>query len=68
MGVAPALTGRAASPADSSFVTEKNAECVRGEIHPPAIDSFWSLLNRGIMGSFHQVSRDYLPLYLNEFS
>jgi len=25
-------------------------------------------LKRGIMGSFHQVSRDYLPLYLNEFS
>jgi hypothetical protein len=26
------------------------------------------LLKRGIMGSFHHVSKEYLPLYLNEFS
>ena len=26
------------------------------------------MIKRGIMGSFHQVSREYLPLYLNEFS
>ena len=23
---------------------------------------------RGIVGTYHQVSKDYLPLYLNEFS
>jgi hypothetical protein len=27
-----------------------------------------SLLKRGIMGQFHHVKKDYLPLYLNEFS
>ncbi len=26
------------------------------------------MLKRGIMGSYHHVSKDYLPLYLNEFS
>jgi len=26
------------------------------------------LLKRGVMGSFHNVSKKYLPLYLNEFS
>jgi transposase-like protein len=43
-------------------------EYVRGDVHTANIDSFWSLLKRGVMGTFHQVSRDYLPLYLNEFS
>jgi ISXO2 transposase-like protein len=26
------------------------------------------LLKRGIVGAYHEVSKDYLPLYLNEFS
>jgi transposase-like protein len=40
---------------------------VRGIVHTNTIESFWSLLKRGIMGSFHHVSKKYLPLYLNEF-
>lgn len=43
-------------------------QTVRGVVHTANIDSFWSLLKRGIMGSFHKVSRDYLPLYLAEFT
>jgi transposase-like protein len=43
-------------------------EYVRGEIHTTNIDSFWSLIKRGIFGNFHHVSKKYLPLYLNEFS
>lgn len=43
-------------------------EYVRGIVHTGTIDGFWSLLKRGIMGSYHHVSKDYLPLYLNEFS
>jgi hypothetical protein len=42
-------------------------EYVRGEVHTNNIESFWSLLKRGIMGTFHNVSKDYLPLYLAEF-
>jgi len=41
---------------------------VRGNIHTSSIDSFWSMLKRGIMGQFHHVSKGYLPLYVNEFS
>jgi transposase-like protein/IS1 family transposase len=40
---------------------------VDGVVHTQTIDGFWSLLKRGIMGSFHKVSRKYLPLYVAEF-
>ncbi len=31
------------------------------------IEGFLSLIKRGVMGSFHKVSRKYLPLYVEEF-
>jgi transposase-like protein len=43
-------------------------EYVRGEVHAQNIESFWSLLKRGVVGTFHNVSKDYLPLYVNEFT
>jgi transposase-like protein len=49
-------------------VSHNREEYVRGLVHTQSIESFWSLLKRGIMGSFHHVSKDYLPLYLNEFT
>jgi transposase-like protein len=49
-------------------VNHSQGEYVRGVIHTGSIDSFWALLKRGIMGSFHHVSKKYLPLYVNEFT
>lgn len=49
-------------------VDHGRGEYVRGEVHTAHLDSFWSLLKRGVIGTYHQVSRSYLPLYLNEFS
>lgn len=49
-------------------VSHSTGEYVRGEVHTNNIDSFWSLIKRGIVGTFHNVSKDYLPLYLNEFA
>lgn len=48
-------------------VSHSSGEYVRGEVHTANIDSFWSLLKRGVMGTFHNVSKKYLPLYLAEF-
>jgi hypothetical protein len=42
-------------------------EYVYGAIHTNTIEGFWSMVKRGIMGSFHKVSHLYLPLYVNEF-
>ena len=49
------------------FVRHGQGEYVNGAVHTETIDGFWSLLKRGIMGSFHKVSRKYLPLYVAEF-
>ena len=31
------------------------------------IESFWSLLKRGVVGTFHNVSRKHLQRYVDEF-
>jgi transposase-like protein len=37
------------------------------DVHSNTIESVFGLLKRGIMGTFHSVSRKHLPNYLNEF-
>ena len=49
-------------------VSHAKGEYVRGNVHTANLDSFWSLLKRGIIGTYHNVSKEYLPLYLAEFS
>ena len=43
-------------------------QTVHGKVHTANLDSFWSLLKRGVVGTFHHVSYGYLPLYVGEFS
>ncbi len=47
---------------------ESAPSCPSGAVHTNTIDGFWSHLKRGIMGSYHKVSKDCPPLYVNEFS
>jgi transposase-like protein len=49
-------------------VQHRKGEYVRGSVHTQNIENFWSLLKRGVVGTFHNVSKVYLPLYLNEFT
>lgn len=36
-------------------------------VHVNGVESSFALLKRGVVGTFHQVSKKYLPLYLAEF-
>ncbi len=42
-------------------------EYVRAEVHTNSIEGFWSQLKRSVNGTFHQVSREHLQAYVNEF-
>ena len=48
-------------------VNHSTGQYAAGAVHTGTIDGFWSLIKRGIMGSYHKVSRKYLPLYVAEF-
>lgn len=48
-------------------VKHSKGEYVVGALHTQTIDGFWSILKRGIVGTFHKVSKKYLSLYVAEF-
>lgn len=48
-------------------VVKHMEQYVDGNVHTNGVESFWSLLKRGIIGTYHHVSLKYLPLYLREF-
>ena len=50
-----------------AFVDHAKGEYVVGAVHTNTIEGFWSIVKRGIVGTFHKVSSKYLPLYVNEF-
>lgn len=42
-------------------------EYVRGEAHTNTIEGYFSILKRGIVGTYHHVSQQHLKRYLGEF-
>ncbi len=44
------------------------SEYVRGETHTNGIESFWSILKRGIIGTYYHVDAGYLNQYVQEFA
>lgn len=49
------------------FIRHGSGQYVMGAIHTNTIEGFWSILKRGVVGTFHKVSKKYLPLYVAEF-
>jgi transposase-like protein len=50
-------------------VKHKAGEYVKAgtDVHSNTVEGVFSLIRRGVMGTFHSVSRKHLPNYLNEF-
>ena len=48
-------------------VKHSQLEYVRGTIHTNGVESFWSMLKRAHMGTFHRLSERHLHRYIGEF-
>ena len=55
-------------PRRHEAVQHKTGEYVREQAHTNGIESFWAMLDRGIMGNFHHVSPKHLDRYIREFA
>jgi transposase-like protein len=48
-------------------VTHSEREYARGDVWTNTVESFFALLKRGVIGTFHNVSRKHLHRYASEF-
>jgi transposase-like protein len=49
------------------FVRHIYGEYARGDVHVNTAESFFALLKRGIMGTYHHVSKQHLKRYCSEY-
>lgn len=49
-------------------VIRHKSEYVRGEVHTQGIESFWSILKRGLTGTYYHVDAAYLNQYVQEYA
>ena len=49
------------------IVNHSIGEYVRGDVHTNTIEGYFSILKRGIIGTYHHVSEQHLKRYLAEF-
>jgi hypothetical protein len=49
-------------------IRHKDRQYVDGDIHTNTVESAFSLLKRGIVGTWHKVSAKHLPAYLDEMT
>lgn len=49
-------------------VNHSRREYVRGDVYTNTAESFFSLLKRGLIGTFHSVSKKHLHRYVDEFA
>lgn len=52
---------------DHEVVNHSAGEYVRGEAHTNTVEGYFSILKRGVTGTYHHVSQQHLKRYLAEF-
>lgn len=50
------------------IIKHSEQQYVVGAIHTNTIEGFWSIMKRGVVGTFHKISRKYMYLYVAEFA
>lgn len=53
--------------ASHETVNHEAGEYVRGDVHTNTVEGFFSILKRGVMGTFHHLSSQHLHRYITEF-
>ena len=53
---------------DQRAVSHSAGTYVIGDTHTNGIEAFWSMFKRGIVGTYHQISRKHLDRYACEFA
>lgn len=59
--------GYAGLPNPHEAVRHSVGEYVRGMAHTNGMESFWSMMKRAYVGTFHKLSPKHLPRYVGEF-
>jgi transposase-like protein len=49
-------------------VNHSRKEYVRGDVHTNTVEGFFAILKRGLIGTFHSVSKKHLHRYVDEFA
>ena len=60
-------TSRSTKIIPHATIDHARGQYVIGAIHTQTIEGFWSIFKRGVVGTFHKISRKYMPLYVAEF-
>ncbi|HWK06131.1 MAG TPA: IS1595 family transposase [Puia sp.] len=53
---------------DHKTVNHSEGQYKSGQFHTNSIENYWSLLKRGIIGIYHQISSKHLQRYCDEFA
>jgi len=64
----PKAMHKAGVTAEHQSINHSKGTYVIGDLHTNSIESAFSLLKRGIMGTWHRISAKHLPAYLDEMT